>query len=94
MNEQGINEWVTNARTAEANEGAAVRSVKVVRNKPHNRGAIIMAVADALRPHLNKLFEGSRDDEGMLAQPAHIRAYALNMAQYMVQQKEAENNAA
>lgn len=98
MNDDNISEW---AQRAKANEGststgdAAKPSVKVIRKEPtHNRGALIMAVAEALRPHLTKLFEGSRDDDDMLTQPAHVRAFALNMAQRMVHAKEQDNAAA
>jgi len=93
MNEQNINEWVGRAKAGETVITSGDTTVKVIRKEPpKNRGSIIMAVAEALRPHLNKLFEGKRDNEGLVIQPAHIRGYALNMAQYLVQKNE-ENNA-
>jgi len=88
-----INEWVNNAHATEATQDAAVRSVKVIRKETRSRGQIIMAVADALRPHFNKMFEGVRDAEGMLAQPAHIRAFALNVAQGIVRDQELDSQA-
>mgnify|MGYP000063503556 CR=1 FL=1 len=95
MNEDGMSEWVNRAKQVEARGETPASGVKVIRKEPvKNRGALIMAIADALRPHLAKVFDGVRDSEGMLAQPAHVRAFALNMAQRMVLAKEQENAAA
>ena len=95
MTTDSINEWVENAKAHPPTSTTAPKGVKVVRKPPQkSRGAIIMAVADALRPHFMKMFEGVRDQDNMLAQQAHVRAFALNVAQRMVLTKEQDNNAA
>lgn len=91
-----INEWVGRAKAGEHSdeESGSHSGVKVIRKEaPRNRGAIIMAVAEALRPHVSKMFEGKRDAEGLTAQPAHVRAFALNMAQHIVHAHEQDNSA-
>jgi hypothetical protein len=50
-------------------------------------GRLIMEVADKIRPHLMKMFEGVRDENEMIVQPARVRAVALNLAQSIVKEE-------
>ena len=58
-----------------------------------NRGAMIMELAEKLRPAFVNFFIGKRDLNGVLFQPAHIRAIALNYAEYLVKAQEPKNTA-
>ncbi len=62
--------------------------------KKVSRGAMIMEIAEKLRPVFSNFFNGRRDDNGMLFQPSHIRGFALNCAEYLVKAQEKDNNAA
>ena len=84
MSHDAINNWVANAKSADKAGAANPKAIKVVR-ATQSKGNLIMEVAEKLRPHLLKLFEGVRDTEGMLLQPARVRGIALNMAQSIVQ---------
>lgn len=59
-----------------------VQNVIVV--KAASKGSAIMRVADLLRPHIAAMLEGKRNKQGLLVQPAHVRAVALNVAQRLV----------
>lgn len=78
---RGSNSWVENSvGGAIPSAGASVY--------PESRGRLIMGVAEKIRPTLAKMFKNVRDDDGILLQPAHIRAIALNMAQSIVKEYE------
>ncbi len=91
-----INEWVENAKSFESSIASTSNGVKVVRNKEpnRNRGSIIMELAEKLRPAFQNFFRDRRDLNGVLFQPAHVRAIALNYAEYIVKAQEKNNNAA
>ena len=94
MNEDGINKWVGHAR---ANENASDgnNGVKVIRNEPQkSRGTLIMEMADRLRPYLSQWFDGKYNDDGMLIQPAHVRGFAIEMAEHLVKQQYQNDNTA
>lgn len=63
------------------------KGVKVIRNAK-TRGNLIVDIAEKIRPILARLFEGARDENGMLVQPARVRAIALNMAQDIIKEQE------
>ena len=92
MVEDTIGNWVNKAKASDANEDSSSDSrIKVIRREvTSSRGGMIMEIAEKLRPILLKFFNGVRDENGALYQPAHIRGYALNMAQDML--KEYEQN--
>lgn len=64
-------------------------SIQVIRTADmRSNGGSIIDIAEKLRPWLAKMFEGVRDENGMLVQPARIRGIALNLAQYMVKEQQ------
>lgn len=92
MGNDSINNWVANAKTANTTTQGS-NGVKVIRREvARTKGAIIMEVADKIWPHLMKMFEGVRDSNGFLLQPAHVRGIALNVAQDIVNE-ESKNGA-
>ncbi len=88
MSHDAINNWVDKAKNTipPAVGNAAIQVVK--RSESQMRGNMIMAIADKIRPYLLKMFEGVRDEHGMLVQQAHVRGIALNMAQTIVKNQE------
>lgn len=91
MTHDVISSWVEKAKAAEATS-APSDGVRVIRaSELHSRGNVIMDIAERIRPWLMKMFEGARDENGMLVQPARVRGIALNMAQNIV--KEQDNKA-
>ena len=97
MNEDNMSEWVNRAKATESdnNSSGDVRSVKVVRKEvPKNTGQLIMEMADKLRPYLTKWFDGKYNDDGMLIQPAHIRGFAIEMAENLIKKQYHNDNKA
>lgn len=92
MNDTTISHWIDRAKINESLP-KPVNGVKVIKNAAKSKGQIIFDIAEAMRPHLMKMFEGARDQDGLIAQPAHIRAFSLNLAQRMVNAKEQDNKA-
>ena len=88
MSHDAINTWVDKAKSSipEAVGAAAVQVVR--RTQEQSRGNAIMALAEKMRPFLLKMFDGLRDEHGMLMQQAHVRGIALNMAQNIVKKQE------
>ena len=92
MTNDAINNWIEKAKQSEV-ASAAESGIKVIKRAPsQSRGNMIMEIAEKLRPWLTKMFEGVRDENGMLVQPARIRGIALNVAQDIV--AEQNNKAA
>lgn len=60
-----------------------------VEQKFQTRGALIMELAELLRPALMQRLQGCRDENGMIVQPARVRGIALIIAQEMVKAKQA-----
>ncbi|MEZ5690812.1 MAG: hypothetical protein R3D71_04010 [Rickettsiales bacterium] len=90
MSNDAINSWVD--RAANNQQPQSTNSeIKVIKREVQSRGNIIMNVAEKIRPFLLKMFEGVRDENGILLQPAHIRGIALNMAQGIVKEQESNN---
>lgn len=87
MSNDAINSWVGKAKTPAA-VAAKKGGVTIIKREVQSRGNVIMEVAEKIRPFLLKMFEGVRDEAGMLLQPAHIRGIALNMAQNIVKEQE------
>ncbi|MCE2926447.1 MAG: hypothetical protein LW823_02205 [Rickettsiales bacterium] len=88
MTHDAINNWIEKAKQVD-DAAAAESGVRVIRNpKAPSRGAQIMEIAEKLRPWFAKMFEGVRDENGMLVQPARVRGIALNVAQRIVQEEE------
>lgn len=59
-----------------------------IRKPIQTTGNLIMSIAEAIRPWLMKMFEGARDENGMLVQPARVRAISLNVAQRLVKENK------
>ncbi|MGE0755094.1 MAG: hypothetical protein AB7L92_08055 [Alphaproteobacteria bacterium] len=84
MSHESITHWVEKAKTA-GGVVVADNGVRVVHGSDlKTRGGSIIEIAEKLRPSLAKMFEGVRDENGMLVQPARIRGIALNLAQFIV----------
>lgn len=91
MSPDAMEFWLKKTQSTTAEPKA--EGIQVIRRiEIQSRGNIIMEVAEKIRPFLTKMFDGVRDDEGMLLQPAHIRGIALNVAQGLVKNQEAKNN--
>ncbi|MEK6746028.1 MAG: hypothetical protein ABL867_10120 [Rickettsiales bacterium] len=91
MSHDAINSWVNGAKAAKPDLSNAAKSaaIQVVRRtQAQARGNLIMDIAERIRPHLLKMFDGVRDENGMLMQPAHVRGIALNMAQKIAKEQE------
>lgn len=90
MSSDMINDWVEKAKhsasDAHARPGKGVQVIKRVAPQ-QVRGNIIMELADKLYPWLVNMFDGVRDENGMLLQPARVRGIALNVAQDIVREK-------
>lgn len=92
MSHDAINNWVERAlhgsSTKEGDTSSAGGVQVIRREQTHNKGNIIISIAEILRPWLIKMFDGVRDRDGMLVQPSTVRAIALNVAQDMVNGKK------
>lgn len=87
MEQDPINSWLTKAAEMKhATEDSGASGVQVIsrKHKPVNQGNVIVDLAEKMRPILTKMFEGVRDENEQLVQPARVRSIALNMAQDMV----------
>ena len=91
MSHDAISSWVENAKNGSRSPSDAPRQgVQVVRATPQpNKGNIILELADKLLPSISRMLTGVRDDNGLLLQPAHIRAITLDVAQRLVKQHQA-----
>ena len=87
MSHDAINSWVDKAKTP-IPQAVKQAAIQVVKREVKSRGNIIMEIAEKIRPFLAKMFEGARDENGMLFQPAHIHGVALNVAQSFVKKQE------
>ena len=89
MSHDAISNWVERAKSnASGDDASEIGGVQVIRREQaHAKGNIIMSIAEILRPWLMKVYEGVRDNNGLLVQPATVRAIALNVAQDMVNTK-------
>lgn len=87
MSNDVISHWVEKAKLA---DGGALPAggVKVIRNTHKSQGSSIIDIAEKLRPWLAKMFEGVRDENGMLVQPARIRGIALNLAHHIIKEQK------
>jgi hypothetical protein len=92
MSHDAINNWVEKAKGQinTANESSGVQVIK--RPVAMTKGNIIMELAEKLRPWLTTVLTGLRDENGMLVQPARIRAVALNVAQDIVKRQEEKHS--
>jgi hypothetical protein len=89
MSHDPIDNWIEKAKmSAQDNSEPSQSGVKVIRRPAKTRGNVIMDIAEKLRPILTKMFEGARDENGMLVQPARVRAIALNVAQDIIKEQE------
>lgn len=90
MSQDAINSWIEKAKSGPvpAPKAAGIQVIKRV----ETRGNVIMELAERIRPYLQKMFEGVRDEDGLLLQPAHIRGMALNVAQGLVKNQELKQN--
>jgi len=80
MSHDAINSWVNKAKNTPHHAAVAAGGIMVIQHV-QSHGNLIMEIAEKIRPHLQKMFMGGRDNEGMLIQPAHIRGIALDVAQ-------------
>ncbi len=93
MTQDVISDWVEKAKQAEAS-AASPSGVRVIRRaETQSRGAQIMEIAEKIRPWIAKIFEGVRDENGMLVQPARVRGISLNVAQSLVKEQESQASA-
>lgn len=93
MSHDAINNWVEKAKGHVEPLSEEKSGVQVVRRPvPVTKGAIILDMAEKLRPWLTSVLTGLRDENGMLMQPARIRGIALNMAQHIVKQVEKKHS--
>ena len=92
MSHDAINSWVDNVKAGtkkELSSAVKLAAVKVVRRtESQTRGNIIIEIAEKIRPFLLKMFEGVRDKNGMLLQPANVHGIALNVAQNIAKEQE------
>lgn len=90
MSQDTIGNWVQKAKASGSEDNTSSDSrIKVIRREePVSKGNMIMAIAEKIRPLLLNLFNGIRDENGVLYQPAHIRGFALNMAQDILRTHE------
>ena len=87
MSHDAISSWVENAKNGNrSTSNSTKQGVQVVRATP-NKGNLILELAEKLFPRFIKILEGVRDNNGMLLQPAHVRAIALDVAQGLVKQQ-------
>lgn len=92
MSHDAINSWVERAKEAAHHAGAAPREsgvTVVTRQDAQLRGSLIMDIAEKIRPLIANFFKDARDENGMLVQPARVRAIALNVAQGIVNDQQA-----
>ncbi|MDE3059735.1 MAG: hypothetical protein KGJ06_01840 [Pseudomonadota bacterium] len=89
-----IGNWVEKAKAAGAANapvnGSGIRVIR--REQPRGKGNVILDLAEKIRPWLMQMAEGVRDKNGLAVQPPHVRAVALNLAQRIVKEQEAEAN--
>lgn len=87
MTQDSMGNWAEKAKNAVQND-----AVKVVRREQtKSKGNTIMEIAEKIRPFLMNLFQGVRDDQGMLYQPSHVRGFALNIAQDVLRMYEEDS---
>ena len=87
MSHEAIDNWIERAKSGDKKMSKASK-VKVIKREQQTKGNMIMDIAEKIRPWLSKMFEGVRDENGMVVQPARVRGIALNMAQHIVHQQE------
>jgi hypothetical protein len=94
MSQDAINSWVKKAKNQpELAAAGAANGVQVIkRAAPVTKGNVIMDVAEKIRPWLMNVFNGLRDENGLLIQPSRVRAIALNVAQDIVRQQEEKHS--
>jgi len=91
MTHDSISNWVEKAKNA-SSDTAQNNGVQVIRREEtKSKGSMIMDIAEKIRPFLMNMFNGIRDEKGMLYQPAHVRGIALNMAQDLLKIHEDNN---
>ena len=84
MSNEAIHNWVEKAKMLGAPIDVPSEGIQIIRRKDQSRGNLIMEISELLRPWISKMFEGVRDENQMLVQPARVRGIALNVAQKMV----------
>lgn len=88
MSHDAIASWVEKAKAGDADLPSAVRAKPAINDEYKTRGGTIIEIAEKIRPWLAQMFEGVRDENGMLVQPARIRGIALNVAQSLTKDKK------
>ena len=87
MSPDAMNSWIEKAKSAGSTAAVKQEGIQVIK-RVETRGSIIIDIADKIRPIIQKMFEGVRDDDGTPLQPAHIRGMALNVAQGIVEEQQ------
>jgi len=92
MSHEVINDWIEKAKSA----GSTVPTsgIQIIRREEPFKGNVILEIADKIRPWLAKMFEGVRDENNMLLQPARVHGIALNVAQSIVKEQEEQRKKA
>jgi len=90
MSHEAINNWVLEAKDKQKKLAKKTSEIEIIMRgeEIRNNGTVIMEISDKIRPFLQKLFTGVRDENGMLLQPAHVRGIALNVAQCIVKKQD------
>jgi hypothetical protein len=91
MTRDPINSWIEQIAGSNPMNAAGgdASGVQVIHRKHRPvQGNIIVDVAEKIRPIMMKMFAGAKDENGVVLQPARIRAMALDMAQWMVKKYE------
>jgi len=92
MSYETIGDWITSAKSG-ALAAPKTPNIKVIKRVPKSKGNIIMEVAEKLLPWLMQVFDGARDENGMLVQRSRIRAIALNAAQGIIAEQDKKHSA-
>ena len=88
MVQEVLSDWLVKAKSVAPvmADNAGVRVIR--REESKGKGAVILEVADKIRPWLSKMFEGVRDENYMLVQPSRVHGIALNVAKSIVNSEE------
>lgn len=91
MTDKPLNSWIEQiARSTQINAASGDGSGVQVIQRKHKplQGNIIVDVAEKIRPIMLKMFAGAKDENGVVLQPAKIRAMSLNLAQRLVKEQQ------
>jgi hypothetical protein len=79
MPSDNVGNWTQNVKNPAAKAG---------KQAPKSKGNLIMEIAERILPWVRENLTGKRDPDGMLIQPAVMRAIAINTAQLYLDTEE------